>query len=593
MWIKLAKGLLLVCMLLAYVSALAAASPPKNWRTEWWLASQPRTAGEMAWLVGDGKNLPIEVPLGSLWKLLMYIYQQEQALPDKPYVCHAGKAAQQGDEYCCIHDEPVTRNTALARSCGAYFQPQRLAINADDWQGFWQQKTPQIAWVQQLDNLRPQTTVPVRDILAILNSATPTTVANARQALLGRLLQPQWSELLPYLGGAYRFKTFTWQHPWYRGAYMGGAAGWLADGTAFWLGGSGGSRAVTQRAAVQLAQALPITPNMVPPIGDNTCVSVRYFRRYPISRIEVMRAEGSRTEPQNSRTTVANGVLRGDYRVQFTNGNWLTFRSQGELSLTQLQTQPQIWGKLPLQEYVARVVDREADATQTEAAKALSIAARSYVYQNAHFHQGCWQMDDDSRTQRVSPNAASNAARKVAAFTEDLSLTGAPVYYHQNKSADNTLNWQQAVQQAQTGQDYLALLRVAYPQATWRLGASAGQCRRLYPAEQYIAQNLNAVRPMLNAQVPGWEPVNDLKMCELDYGNPYADAQTASIYVRNWRSENDRITLWHEYLHLALRFHPNGQDEAYIEKLARQLTQAARADTQQHLTSGKKVHHAQ
>jgi uncharacterized protein YfaQ (DUF2300 family) len=32
-----------------------------------------------------------------------------------------------------------------------------------------------------------------------------------------------------------------------------------------------------------------------------------------------------------------------------------------------------------------------------------------------------------------------------------------------------------------------------------------------------------------------------------------------------------RITLTHEYLHIGLRRHPRGQDEDYVERLARRL----------------------
>jgi uncharacterized protein YfaQ (DUF2300 family) len=41
--------------------------------------------------------------------------------------------------------------------------------------------------------------------------------------------------------------------------------------------------------------------------------------------------------------------------------------------------------------------------------------------------------------------------------------------------------------------------------------------------------------------------------------------------VRGVRSLQDRLDLTHEYLHLAFEAHPNGQDETYIEGLARHL----------------------
>jgi uncharacterized protein YfaQ (DUF2300 family) len=61
------------------------------------------------------------------------------------------------------------------------------------------------------------------------------------------------------------------------------------------------------------------------------------------------------------------------------------------------------------------------------------------------------------------------------------------------------------------------------------------------------------------------------KICMLADGNPYSDQRRYRIYVRGWRSLDERITLAHEYLHLVFRFHPHGADEDYIERLARRL----------------------
>ncbi|HQC30077.1 MAG TPA: DUF2300 domain-containing protein, partial [Methylotenera sp.] len=548
---------LLACGQLAY-----AEQSRQDWRNDWWLASQTPQQNTMQWLAGDAKTAPASVPLGSLWKLFVYNYSIDNGLPDKPYQCHAGKAAAVGDEYCCSQDESITRDLALARSCGAYFAPQRLNIDAKKWQQYWQKQAPEVAWLHNLNNMQPQTQSSVQAILTALQGLSPNSVAQSRQALLGRLLQPQWSGVLPSLGGAYRFKTFTWQHPQYAGAYFGGGAGWLADGTVFWLGGAGSSREVLLKAAPTLAQRLPISEHTQHKF-DEACMAVHYFKRYPIAKMTLV------GQPE---MLVKSGTLRGQYAVKFSNGNAQSLLSNGELSLVNSQGKLQIWGKLGLQEYVARVVDREADARQTEAAKALSIAARSYVFQNAQFHQGCWQIDDDSRTQRVSPNPASAAAKAVAAMTEDLTLSGSPIYYHQNQSAANTLNWQAAVKRGELADNYLAMLHAAYPNASWRLNGQAQQCQRLPQAEQYVQQNSAEIQRRVR-NIAGFEPVQGLKICQLDYGNPYSDQQTMSMFVRDWRSENDRITLWHEYLHLALRFHPNGGDEDLIESTARQLAQ--------------------
>lgn len=568
MRLRLLLGLcLLVCGLPAY-----AEQAQQDWKNDWWLAGQSPQQKSLVWLVGEAKTAPKKVPLGSLWKLFVYNYSVDNGLPDQPYQCHAGKNAAVGDEYCCSQDETITRDVALARSCGAYFAPKRLQIDAKHWQQYWQKQVPEVAWLHTLDNMQPKTQSSVHDILKVLQALSPSSVAQSRQALLGRVLQPQWSGILPSLGGAYRFKTFTWEHPQYTSTYFGGGAGWLADGTVFWLGGTGSSREVLLKAAPTLAQRLPISEHAQHKF-DEACVTVHYFKRYPIDKVALLGHPNAK---------VNAGTLRGQYAVKFSNGNALPIQSHGELSLVHSQGKPQIWGRLGLQEYVARVVDREADASKTEAAKALSIAARSYVFQNAQFHQGCWQIDDDSRTQRVSPNSASAAAKTVAAITEDLMLTGSPIYYHQNKSAANTLNWQAAVKRGEFGDNYLAILHEAYPNASWRLNGQAQQCQRLPQAEQYMQQNMAEVQRRAS-DIAGFEPVKGLKICQLDYGNPYADQQTLSMFVRDWRSENDRITLWHEYLHLALRFHPNGGNEALIEPMARELAKNLAKETDKKL----------
>ena len=41
--------------------------------------------------------------------------------------------------------------------------------------------------------------------------------------------------------------------------------------------------------------------------------------------------------------------------------------------------------------------------------------------------------------------------------------------------------------------------------------------------------------------------------------------------MRGIATTDDRITVVHEYLHLAFRFHPRGLDEDFVERLAREL----------------------
>jgi uncharacterized protein YfaQ (DUF2300 family) len=556
-------------------------------RSDGWIVSQQQL-NTPVWLLGQAHQAPARVPLGSLWKLWVYSYSLDQHLPDQPYACYAGTQAAEGDEYCCSHSELVSRDMALARSCGAYFQPKRLKIQAKDWQQYWQRQAPLVPWLQDVTNLQPQTAQPVGEILNALNSVPPAIIAKTRAALLGRLIQPQWSDSLPVLGGAYRFKTYTWHHPQVAGAYFGGAAGWLADGTAFWLGGTGGSHAVVQRLSAPLTRQLP--PPTPAQTLDDQCVVVHYFNHYPIQRIS--RVGDTANMP------IRNGRLHGDYRVQFVNQQLLGIHAMGELTVQDAapnqSSEPQIYGRFSVQDYLARVVDREGDASQTQAARALSIAAHSYLLQNAEFHQGCWQIDDDSRTQRVSPNPPSPAARAIVAFTEGLVLGGSPIYYHQTTAkAGSVMSWQNVVSQSQRGVNYMTLLKQAYPQASWQLSNDQQQCQPLAAATQYFQRNLPKVQHVM-ATTTGFEALNQVNICTLDYGHPYADQQALNIYIRDWRTQNDHVTLWHEYLHLAMRFHPKGQDEHWVESKARQLTdQLELSGTSPAKNSMRKIRYAQ
>lgn len=141
--------------------------------------------------------------------------------------------------------------------------------------------------------------------------------------------------------------------------------------------------------APRLAASLP---KMGAP-DDGGCVVVDYFKRYPIRAV------------RGERGMAAAGPLNGRYHVQFENGQNLALRSNGELMLLREKGgRPHLRGRFGVNEYVARVLDREANTGEPEAAKALAIAARTYLQQNAVTVAGCQQIADSSATQRVSPS---------------------------------------------------------------------------------------------------------------------------------------------------------------------------------------------
>src|SRR5262249_4033035 len=226
-----------------------------------------------------------------------------------------------------------------------------------------------------------------------------------------------------------------------------------------------------------------------------------------------------------------------------------------------------------LNDDAARVSDGEAAPTPVEAARALAMAARSWLGQNADRRLVCWDVADDSRAQRVAPNAPSQAARRIAGWTDGLVVRGAPVTYHRSAGAHNTLAWLDAVERAGAGLTFDEILAAAYPdrRLATRHGAGRGECERLRAVERWLTVRAVAWRERLEAE-QGYEPPRQpVAACRLMHGRPFAEAERNRIHVRGIASSDERITVAHEYLHLVFRFHPRGVDEAFVERLAREL----------------------
>ncbi len=267
------------------------------------------------------------------------------------------------------------------------------------------------------------------------------------------------------------------------------------------------------------------------------------------------------------------GLLDGTYRVEFQNGRSLDVTSRGTLRLARDTGAPTLSARLGLNDYVARVLDREAAARPMEAARALAIAARTWLVQNANRRQGCWHIADDSRAQRVSPNPPSEAARRVAGWTDGLVVAGAPVTYHRSQGSRNTLAWIDAVELAASGVAFDQILAAAYPDGRLATlhGAGRAGCERLGAVERWLAERAGGWRPRLHAEGGFEPPRRPVAACRLAHGRPFADAENNRIHVRGIATTDDRITVVHEYLHLAFRFHPRGLDEDFVERLAREL----------------------
>ena len=487
----------------------------------------------------------LDAPLGSLWKLFVYAWLVDTGAREPAYEC---RGQSKEEVYCCSAGGKIERDQALVKSCGLYFEPARLGISSSDWRTYWQTRQGP-SWLLDLPLVQPATRVSVADLLKVLSSLPAQD--QMRRVLLDVVLNAADGNVVGELGGRLRAKTWSWlgdQDPQSR---QGGFAGWTVDGSPVWAGGRGTSQMVLRNYGQALATVLPT----VRPVETGRCVEVGLFSRYPVLRV----LAGDRA--------VTSGPLQGDYRVEFANGNALDIHSDGELFLLNNK----LVARLDREEYVARVLDREAKPEPAEAAKALAVAIRTYLLQNAARSGDCLSIDDSSTRQRVAPRPASAESRSIAAWTADLVLAGSIVTYHSDQPGPDKLAWQQAVEQANAGQRYDAILLHAYPRASLsRWDNPVASCEALPAAQDWLQKQRRGWRPKLESET-GYNEVSTFAVCKLAFGRPFVDRERQRIYVRGVLTLQDRLDLTHEYLHLAFEAHPNGQDETYIEGLARHL----------------------
>ncbi|MCF4996237.1 DUF2300 domain-containing protein [Pseudomonas syringae] len=486
-----------------------------------------------------------QAPLGSLWKLFVYAWLVDTGAREPAYAC---RGQSKEEVYCCTTGGKIERDQALVKSCGLYFEPVRLGIAATDWRTYWQARQAP-SWLLDLPAMQPATRVSIAELLNVL--ATLPAQDQARRVLLDVVLSAADGNVVGELGGRLRVKTWSWLADQDAQSRQGGFAGWTTDGTPLWAGGRGTSQTVLRHYGQALATVLPVTW----PAEAGRCVEVGLFSRYPLARV------------LSGDQVVKSGPLRGDYRVEFTNGNGLDIHSDGELFLLD----DKLVARVDREEYVARVLEREARPEPAEAAKALAVAIRTYLLQNATRNGDCLSIEDSSTRQRVAPRPASAASRDIAAWTADLVLAGSNVTYHSDLPGPDKLAWQQAVEQANAGQRYDAILLHAYPRASLsRWDNPVASCEALPAAQEWLQRQRRGWRPRLESET-GYNEVSTFAVCKLAFGRPFVDRERQRIYVRGVLTLQDRLDLTHEYLHLAFEAHPNGQDETYIEGLARHL----------------------
>src|SRR5262245_4386630 len=119
-------------------------------------------------------------------------------------------------------------------------------------------------------------------------------------------------------------------------------------------------------------------------------------------------------------------------------------------------------------------------------------------------------------------------------------------------------------------------MMVALPSLIASFGLSGGHgvpvnapCVRQTPLEQWLAQQSPRWEGRLSRE-RGYEKPEAPVVCRLRARRPYTDIERGQIYANALRDANDEVALIHEYLHLALRHHPRGKDEIYVEALARE-----------------------
>ncbi|MDR0453848.1 MAG: DUF2300 domain-containing protein [Deferribacteraceae bacterium] len=506
---------------------------------------------------GPGSHLPpaLETPLGSVWKLFIYVYMIDRQIAAPDYKCTGDD---EEETYCCAAGGYIDRDRALVQSCGLFFDARRLQLDPKDWRQYWSALRAPV-WLQDIYALRPGSIVPVLDLLNALQAVPDRVRYETGDTLVSVVTGGRGEGAVSLYGGLLRIKTWTMRDSENQGGYIGGAAGWLADGTPVWLSGRGSSSQALKTAAPNIAPL--VVQSAVP--DDRVCVLVDFFSRYPIRE----------ALERDSRQKTPFGPLNGAFRVVFENNNWLSIESRGELLLDSDRSgKPVIIGRFGINEYVARVVAREGDTTQPQAAYALAVAARSYLVQNAVRDKGCYRIDDSSRTQRVLPRAPDSNARAAANFTDGLVLAGAPVQYHYDKAAPGQMSWLDAKASAQRGMTFDAILARTWPGAMLTSFASplASDCVEVAHARDWLSREIPKWNTRLTGEA-GYEKPELPAVCKISSGKPYADARRNRVYIRHLRSDDDRIALTHEYLHLVFARHPRGQDERFIEQTARQL----------------------
>jgi len=503
--------------------------------------------GQMEQQGEQGESL---TPLGSLYKLFIYAFLSETGTAELPYTCRGNDP----DElFCCRPGEIILRDVALAKSCSPYFSFSRLKLSRTQWKKFWLSKIESSpSWLLEEEKFRPEMKVRVSELLNVLLAIRKnfSTFSRIESATLGTVVFGTAQAALNTWGTTLRVKTFTWRGEGTEGktdslGFSGGFAGWLPDGSAIWVLHPGHGKDA-------FVPALKTAVEPHTQVKSAECVRVNFFDKYPIQSAEV----GPTTQ------------------IKFKNGNTLEFNNDGKLKVERSGGRIRVAGQMPVNEYIARVLDREVETRPLDASRAFAIAIRTYLKQNSKVVAGCMEIADSSHKQRVSPRAPSTEALTIANWSDGLVLDGVEqIRYHSSKEALNRMSWLQAKDLARSGFNVKEILKTAYPVGVIKHdGGKPHQCVQNIEASKWISKQSQAWKKRLLSE-PGFEEPQKFTICRLPSNSSriFSDLQSLEVFAPVLKYSDDEISLLHEYLHLAFRNHPNGRDEVFIEKLARSL----------------------
>ena len=504
----------------------------------------------------------LQTPLGSLWKLFLYIFLVENQITPEPYKCTGNDP---NEIFCCKPHKRIDIDKALIKSCGLFFDKVRSDILKNSygaWRLFWKDELGlKYEWLTNLNELGPGKIVNVRDLLTSLlrtNKLSHTTL-RSREVLPEVLISGTAKGAVRLLGSSLKIKTFTWDDPNRIGKFIGGFAGWLNDGSTIWVLGKGkGSqvinlwgREINQRILGRLSSF------------SSNCVKVKFFDRYPISKVINLKANQLSNE----------GPLEGDYKIIFKNGNSLKFNSTGGLHYKRSTDEPSITGLFNINEYIARVLEREVSVNPEEAAKAFAILARTYLINRAQFKDKCLVIPDSSHYQRVSIHNPSESSLAISNWTDGLILKNIDnIQYHSTTKSHNRISWTFAKKLANDQLFFDEILKIGYPAGVLSVMKSklSQNCKRLPLIENWLNRRSVLWGNRLKREV-GYESPGSVVVCELILGNPFSDLESNRIFVKSMKTRNDKITIAHEFLHISFKNHPLGNDEDFIERTAIKL----------------------